>query len=201
MAEDVVAAAGAISADGVYAVGHSMGAAAALLAEVRWPGTLRAVYAYEPALLPSDFELPDAEPFLEMTRRRRAVFASREEARARLRLAPTYARWSDECLSAFLQHGLADREDASVALRCSPETEAACYAAGAAAASDVHDLRCPVAIGVGLIDEFFGAAAHTRALAATMQKAELIEHAGMSHFGPLENPAVVASVAGRFLLG
>jgi pimeloyl-ACP methyl ester carboxylesterase len=199
MAEDVHAVAAALAPDGVAVLGHSMGAAAALIAETRRPGTLRSAYVFEPALLPDSNEAPDPGAFVERTRRRTAVFASRAAAGERLRLAPTFAGWSEASMQAFLEHGLRDNDDGTVSLRCAPETEAACYAAGAASVSTVAGVRVPVTVAVGLGPDLLGAAPSARALAAVLPDARLVEHAGMTHFGPFERPDEVATAALRAL--
>jgi pimeloyl-ACP methyl ester carboxylesterase len=192
MAEDVHAVTTALGAP-VAVLGHSMGGAAALLAETRWPGTFRAAYVYEPALVPDAMERPDPTPFVERTRRRVAVFASRGLAGERLRLAPTYAGWSDESMRAFLEHGLREADDGSVVLRCAPDVEAACYASGAADVSAIH-VDLPLTVAVGLEPDLLGAAPAARALAAALP-ASLVEHPGLTHFGPFERPGEVATAA------
>jgi pimeloyl-ACP methyl ester carboxylesterase len=193
MAEDVHAVVGALSAHGVHVVGHSMGGGAALLAEARWPGGIRAAYVYEPALL--DRPMPPAAvgPMVDLTLRRRSVFPSRLDAAARLRLAPAFARWTDASLAAFVEHGLADQPDGSVALRCAPETEAACYASPIAQVTDVLGVGIPVTVGVGLEPDHLGAGASSRILAAGLSHGRLIEHTGLTHFGPFEQPAAIAA--------
>jgi pimeloyl-ACP methyl ester carboxylesterase len=194
MADDVLAAAQALSPRGIRVLGHSMGGGAALLAESRRPGTLAAAYLFEPAILRAS-DPSRAAAMAEQTRRRAAVFASRAEARDRLKSRPAYATWRDDALDAFVEHGLADLPDGRVALRCSPEHEAACYLSPTTSIADVTNVRIPVAIAAGLEPDVFGAELSARELSAAIPHARLVEHPGLGHFGPFEDPVGVGRAA------
>lgn len=200
MAEDVRAAARSIGPDGVRVVGHSMGGAAALLAETRWPGTVTAAYLFEPAVLRTPDQEGPAEMMRDQALRRSAVFATRAGARVRLLQRPTYATWSTESFEAFLQHGFVDLPDGRVQLRCAPESEALCYVSGATCISDVAGVPIPVTVAAGLGPDLFGAARSARALAEAIPQARLAEHAGLSHFGPFEDPVAIAGAARAALI-
>src|SRR2546423_3517641 len=65
----------------IDAVGHSMGGAALLLAELERPGTLRRLVAIEPIVYPAPDGTPRPENFLAVaSRKRRMVFPSPEAA-------------------------------------------------------------------------------------------------------------------------
>ncbi|GAA0607990.1 alpha/beta hydrolase [Sporichthya brevicatena] len=194
MAEDVHAVATTLDPSGVAVFGHSMGAAAALIAETRWPGTVRAAYVFEPALLADTDERPDPTAFVARTRRRMSRFSSRGLAGERLRQTPTFAGWADESLRAFLDHGFRETEDGSVELRCAPETEAACYASGAER-TGVIDVAVPVTVAVGTEPDQIRAARSARILADTLPTARLVVHRGTTHFGPFERPGEIATAA------
>ncbi|GBF96500.1 hypothetical protein Rsub_09842 [Raphidocelis subcapitata] len=162
-------------------LGHSLGGALALAAEGASPGLFAAVYAYEPVAAPADEATGSAaraavtRALAAMARRRRAEFASREEAAARLGGKPPFCEFHPGALRAYLQHGLARRggggacseagggrggsggggegdggEGGPWVLKCPPETEAAWYfAVGEAVPVATERVRCPVVIAVG----------------------------------------------------
>ncbi|WP_019873337.1 alpha/beta fold hydrolase [Sporichthya polymorpha] len=200
MSEDARAAVLAIAPEGVKVFGHSMGGAAALLAEARWPGTVTAAYVYEPAIVQAAVPAELERMMVERTRRRSAAFASREEARVYLAARPPYSSWRGDCLDAFVEHGFADRPDGSVELRCTAEHEALCYASPTSSIADVADVRIPLAVALGLGPDIFNATPAARALSAAIPPARLVEHAELSHFGPFEDPVAVAKAARTALI-
>ena len=115
-------------------VGHSIGgtltlAAAAALA----PGRFDALLALDPVILPPRRVASGPENMLAAgARRRRAVFASRESARAGFAGKPFFANWTERALDLYVDFGLEpslspDAEEGEVVLRCSPETEASVF--------------------------------------------------------------------------
>ena len=94
-ATDALAVIDEVGLDQPYGVGHSCGGALLLLAEMRRPGLFSAIWAFEPIVFPFD-ELP-TEPtetgnaLSAGARRRRAVFASRDEARTNYSSKPPLA--------------------------------------------------------------------------------------------------------------
>src|SRR5260370_41456316 len=61
-------------------------------------------------------------------RRRRHVFASAGEMIEQYRSRPTFAKWTDEMLRLYVEHGTFVREDGSIELKCSGEVEGALFA-------------------------------------------------------------------------
>jgi pimeloyl-ACP methyl ester carboxylesterase len=192
MSEDVKAAQLALSEEGVYVFGHSMGGAAALRAEARWPGTLRAAFVFEPAVSEVRDHAKLAAAMAEQARRRTSVFGSRAEARDRLKQRSAFAGWSADSLDAFVRHGLADRPDGTVILRCSPQSEASCYTSPNSSLEEIAGIDVPVTLASGMADDVFGAALVTRSLSRTIPHAVFSEHDGLSHFGPFEDPDAIA---------
>jgi len=94
------------------ALGHSLGGALALAAEAAHSGLFAAIYAYEPVAGAADEALGSPERaqvthvLSSMARRRRAEFASPEEAAARLGGKPPYSLFHPDALRGFLRHGL-----------------------------------------------------------------------------------------------
>lgn len=176
-------------------VGHSSGATALLLAEQSRPGTFRALYCFEPVLVPADPPLGrDPENWLgEGARRRRPTFPSREEALRHYADRPPMRDFHHAVLRSYVDHGVRDAGDGTVVLKCHPEDEARVYEMATA-----HDgfgrlarVACPVILARGARSEA-ASAPQAAQLARRLPQAETLELADLGHFGPLEDPARVA---------
>lgn len=185
-------------------VGHSSGAAGLLLAEEAVPGTFAAMYCYEPVVVPADPPLgrDEANWLAAGTRRRRDVFESRQAAYDHYRSKPPFAAWDDEALRLYVEYGFADRTDGEggVRLACRPENEALVYEMATDNDCFVRlgEVRCPVMLAQGS-----GSDGLTPATVEAMQ-ARLVSVAtetlpGLTHFGPLEDPPLVAGAIRAFL--
>lgn len=176
-------------------LGHSSGASALLLAEALWPGTFAALYCIEPiGSTTDDPPPPDPDhPMALRARRRRAVFASRQEAEAAYGTRPPLSELSPEALRAYVSYGFADQEDGSVRLRCHPDHEARMYEYGLAhdAYRRLGDVTCPVVLARGSRSQAVGPET-LRRWAARLPQARVDELAGVGHLAPLEDPSVVA---------
>lgn len=194
-ADDVLAVVDGLALDRPFGVGHSKGSTALLLAEERRPGTFRALYCYEPALAP--FDVPEGadrppNPMAESARRRRATFPSHRDAYENFAGKAPFSTLHPDALRAYVDHGLAPTADGTVALKCSPETEAEIYDRGTGhrAFHDLHLIPCPVTIALG--DEELIPAAFGRAVAAAIADARVASFPDLGHFGPLQDPEAVA---------
>jgi pimeloyl-ACP methyl ester carboxylesterase len=186
-----------------FGVGHSCGGALLLLAEMRRPGTFRSVWAYEPIIFPIDD--PDVgpnhnNPLAAGARRRRATFASREEARTNYASKPPLIWLDPRSLDGYIACGLIDEPDGTVRLACSPESEARTYEMGGSHGgySRLGEVACPVALACGETTDSIGPAV-LPLLAARLQHATTdvwLEH---GHFGCLADPErTVASIRAAF---
>jgi pimeloyl-ACP methyl ester carboxylesterase len=182
----------------LLACGHSKGAAALMLGEAREPGTFARLWGYEPIVFPSDEPLEPQHdfPLSEGARRRRAVWASRDEAHASYAARPPLDALDPDALQAYVDHGLRDRPDGQVELKCRPEDEAAIYAMGVANGvyPRLGDVGCPTLVVCG---------EHTDAIppklgemiVERLPRGRLEVMRGVGHFGPMEAPdATVASM-------
>lgn len=194
-ADDVLAAVEGLGLDQPVAFGHSGGGAAVLDAEARRPGTFRALWCFEPIVWPEVTEAlaESRRPLVESALRRRATFASPEEAYENFASKPPLASMHPDALRAYVNCGFApDGEE--LELKCPPEVEAAIYRQGL-----LHDgfarlpgIRCPVTVARG---------GQTVALEAGVVEAQvgalpdgrLEILAELGHFGPMEDPAGVAA--------
>ena len=78
-----------------------------------------------------DIEVPDTDDrdkLVAQTLRRRSVWASRDEARDAWAEKPLFAAWDKELFALYLDEGMGDQPDGTVALKCPPEVEAHIFA-------------------------------------------------------------------------
>jgi pimeloyl-ACP methyl ester carboxylesterase len=207
MGDDVAAAAAAVAelAPGpLHAVGHSMGGAAALLAEHRRPGTFASLYVYEPIVPPGPMPpgMSMANPMAEAARRRREVFPSRAEALHRYASRRPLGILRADSLAAYVEHGFEDVTDEdgrpAVRLRCRAESEARTFESngGAIHLGVVRDVAAPTVVAVGGTDPGM-VADFAPALADALPHGSLERHPTLGHFGPLQDPAAVAAAIVR----
>ena len=115
--------------DGIWAVGHSGGAAAIVCAELLRPGRFARAVLFDAIIAPPVF-FDTARTMGDLSRRRKHVFDSRDAARTRLGGKAPMDRWSKESLDAYITQALADRSDGTVELKCPGEIEAWVYETG-----------------------------------------------------------------------
>lgn len=195
--DDVVAAVEAVRPDQPFrlGVGHSMGGAALLMAEISRPGTFEALWLYEPIVFPPSFAIDDdpaANVLAVGAARRRPGFASLDAARDNYRSKPPMASWDPEALDAYLEGGFAVAGDGAVTLRCSPADESQVFLMGSRhhAFDHLAEVRCPVTVVRGAATP--GPAEFAPPVADALPAGRLVDHPGLSHFGPMEDPGLVA---------
>jgi pimeloyl-ACP methyl ester carboxylesterase len=194
--DDVLAVVDGLGLERPFAVGHSAGGAALLLAEEARPGTFRSLYCYEPIVLPVDPPIgpQDDNPLAVGALRRREVFASRDEAYANYSSKPPFNVLNPSALRAYVDHGFADLDDGTVRLKCRRENEAQTYRMGSAhnAYQRFDEVRCPVTLACGEhTDAITPAVLAVQAAALPSSRTEVMS--GLGHFGPLQDPAAVAA--------
>jgi len=201
MADDVRACVAAINAhDGaegrsMRAIGHSMGGAAILLAELESPGTIEQAYLFEPIVFPAGWERPadGSNHMAGPARKRREVFASRAEAMWRYSGRPPLNLMRADCLAAYVEFGFDDLPDGSVRLACRAEYEARTFEASGLMTSDrAAGVQVPVVVGVGLADKQSNTMAFAPATAEALPYGVLKEYSHLGHWGPLEDPVTIA---------
>ena len=193
MALDVLAVIDALELDEPHGFGHSLGGAMLVLAERARPGTFRALYLYEPAIFEPTAMRGGGNVMAEGAARRRAVFASRDAAYDNYAGKPPLNELSPAALRACVSHGFADLPDGTVALRCTPDAEAACFrgAEPGDAWYALSEVDVPATVARGSA-EAPGPGAFATAVAREL-RAEYAVVDGLGHFGPLADPAAVTA--------
>jgi pimeloyl-ACP methyl ester carboxylesterase len=186
----------------VHGVAHSMGGAALVLAAARRPGSVRSMWLYEPVIPPPGL-LPAADapnPMADAAARRRASFASYDEAVANYAAKPPLNQLHPDALAAYVRGGFAPQADGGVTLRCTPATEAAVFrrAGDSGAWAALAGLDMPVALAVGRSEEY-GPVAFASPALEHLRHGTLVERRDLGHFGPLEDPAGIARDVGAWV--
>jgi len=170
-------------------VGHSLGAAALLMAELAEPGTFASLVLYEPAVPAPDSLDPDVQrSFIERTRRRRSRFASRVEATENFSTKAPTRDLADGSLHAYVAHGFRDDDTGQVSIKCAPDFEAAIYESAPSSMlwSQVRPIKCPVTLVRGGHSEDLHH--QTTLWTAAQLSAPLVVLPDVGHFGPLQAP-------------
>jgi len=202
MATDVLAVIDALDLERPFGFGHSLGGGLSVLAEARRPGTFRALYLYEPAIMPTSVTGVDENVMTEGARRRRPSFPSRQDAYDNYRSKPPLNELSVPALWAYVDHGFVDEPDGTVTLACRPDDEADTFrgAASGDAWAAMDEVRGPVTVARGALPSSSPAAWAEEQAAHLRARFVILD--GLAHFGPLAEPDVVAaSVVEAFLGG
>ncbi len=206
IADDLIQAIETLSTP-IYAVGHSLGAVATLLAARQRPELFAAVVALDPVLFPRWLVwamtagprwIPRPEPPLfAQTLRRRRHWESREAAFDRFRSKPTFAKWSDATLWSYVKSITAPDADAEgVRLLYSPEWETRIYRTGFASNRGwwrwIRDITVPVTVVRGSESDTFQLSA-VKLWQKIRPDFALHEIVGGGHLFPLEFPETSAA--------
>ena len=180
---------------GGVGVGHSMGAAAMLMAQLADPDRFRFLVLIEPIVFPGPHGRQE-HLLSEVAARRRSLFESREEARENWASKGAFAGWDPEALDAYVRCGLVG--DGPVHLACDPEHEADIYRA-----SNDHNtwerlgaIEIPVLVLAGELSD-------TTPPEFISRQAAQFPHAGLEivpdtgHFLPMERPDLIAERVAR----
>jgi len=181
----------------VVGVGHSMGAAALLMAEILAPGTFAAIVAIEPIVFPPPYQPIDHHPLVQSALRRRPSFTSRAEAFANFASKAVFRAWDAQSLEAYVNCGLR-LEGEQWVLACPPEYEAAFFAAAPlhGAWDRLGEVTPPVRVVAGH-DSDSHPADFAEAQASRLRDGTLEIVAGSGHFLPMEQPGRVAEIIGQ----
>jgi pimeloyl-ACP methyl ester carboxylesterase len=181
--------------------GHSMGGTVSLLGSCEAPDRVRRLLLLDPVMIPRGAAPNgDSSPMIAGALRRRAVFASRADARAAYRGRGAFASWPETMIEDYVAEGFVDQPGGDVTLACAPAWEASNYAAQA------HD-------SWGALETYPGSvrilAAETGStcreppgfdVEALAPRVSLTRLAGTTHFLPMERPDLVTEALAETLL-
>jgi pimeloyl-ACP methyl ester carboxylesterase len=210
VADDVAAAIDALGLFGrsdVYGVGHSQGGYAVLEVERRYPGTFESLFLYEPVIFSviGDPGMPDRakkdNQMAGMAERRRATFASWEEAVENYKVKGPFARADDDLLRSYVYWGFSEQPDGSIKLKCDPANEAELFRGAITDLFEATDcIKCPTTVAVSeFTDPVFST--FNPLLAERMPNGMKMELPGRSHFGMFENIPEMADLIATSLFG
>ena len=193
--------------DAVWLVGHSMGAATAILAASQRPEKFKGIIALDPVLISSGAWFwarllmwlnPDAMPIVRRALARPHQFASHQAAFEFYRSKRVFRQVSDSVLMDYVRAGHVSRESEQVHLRYSGEWEACVYRSVPRMTWALKRLRCPVLIVAGDQSDVLPAKTlnWVRRLNSNIQTAILPG----GHLLPLESPETCAKAALDFVV-
>jgi pimeloyl-ACP methyl ester carboxylesterase len=183
----------------IVGVGHSLGAASLLMAEILVPGTFDAIVAIEPIVFPPPFQPADHHPLAQLALRRRASFANKQAAFDNFSAKPVFAAWDPRALEGYVDCGLVSSGE-EWQLACPPEFEAAFIAAaGAHGAWDrLSEVLVPVRVVAGR-DSDTHPSEFAQEQADRLGNATIEIMEGSGHFLPMEQPGRVAAIAAQII--
>lgn len=199
-ADDAEVVALGLAADGerLSAFGHSMGGTCLLIVAHRHPMLFERLVLFEPIVPAPDgpgVGDPDDSPLVSAARRRRDTFGSREEAFANYANKPPLNVFHPDALLAYVSHGFADDAE-GVRLKCSPQLEAATFAAGGRhqAWQYLRGIDVPVLVVSGRRDPDQGPALMAPLIAEELPRGSLLRLDRVDHFGPMSHPDLIGQV-------
>jgi pimeloyl-ACP methyl ester carboxylesterase len=202
MGEDVLAVAAAldVGAGQLLGIGHSMGGAALLMAELERPGTFAGLWLFEPIVPPPTAarSMAGENRLADGAERRRPSFPSHAHALANYASKPPLSVARADALHAYVRHGFVTGEDGAAHLACRPADEARVFRGGGdhRTFERLGEVRCPVQVVCGA--DAPGPAAFAPDIAAALPDGRLERRAHLGHFGPLEAPAELAAAVRAF---
>ena len=200
MADDILAVIDHLGLADVKAVGHSMGGAALLLAELRRPGAFAGLWLFEPIVFARLEGVTAQNRMADAARRRRPWFPDLDAAYANFAAKPPLDALDPGALRAYVDHGLrprpsddGDEGDGGVELKCTPEVEARVFESNATDAFErLAGVQVPVTVAVSG-DGGGGPAQLGPLVADALARGHLERFPALSHFGPMQDPAGMAA--------
>lgn len=174
-------------------IGHSMGGASLVMAELLSPGSFDAFVLIEPIIFGPPFARDPDHPLVGMALRRRGTFESRDAVLASYASKPPFAAWDRTALEGYVEGGFVE-QDGVTQLACRPSAEAEVFtAAGAHAAwGRLSEVSIPTTILYGAHTDTYPPG-HAETLASRFGSAAAAAIEGTGHFLPMERPQVVVS--------
>ena len=199
LARDLVDLVDALSPSSpVIGVGHSMGGAILVMADLIRPGLLSGMMLIEPVIISPNYR--GGKPSLAlMAATRRPTFPSREYVVASYRSKPLFRRWHEDAFSGYIEGGLKPHTE-GVALACLPEVESAIFEASVETVDmyeRLDELVAPIKL---LITEHPGELKDVmKALEGRLPNTRTSFLAGQTHMVVMERPDLVAAEIAGFV--
>jgi pimeloyl-ACP methyl ester carboxylesterase len=133
-------------------------------------------------------------PLATGARKRREVFASRDEAYRNYAAKPPLDVLDPRALHAYVDHGFVETSTtARSGSSAEARTRLKVYAMSTSHTAFDHldEVRCPVVIAAGAPTEG-GPASFAQAIAIALPQGSFEQHPDLGHFGPLEAPDLIA---------
>ena len=182
----------------VVGVGHSMGGATMVMAEMLRSGILAGMVLVEPVIAPPPYGRRSDHALAVRAARRRPTFPSREAVIASYRSKPLFRRWHPDAFAGYVEGALRAHPD-GVALACPPEVESAVFAASTETRifDRLDELRAPIRL---VLSDHPGELAEAmEVLEGALPNARTSYLTGQSHMVVMERPDLVASEIADFL--
>jgi len=190
-------------AEPIWVAGHSIGGMTSLAAAAQCPEKVAGILLVEPVIvsggaaaglyLAKKTGLINRLDMFVLASTRRRCFPSKQEAFANYRSKHTFRNWSDEWLTAYVEHGLLETADNQVCLACTPEWESKTFAnADHAPWGKLPSLSSGPSVSILAAEKgstFLRSA--RRKMCRQLPQAEIIEVPDSSHFLPMEHPQLV----------
>lgn len=197
--EDLAAVLDALDGPPLILAGHSMGGTSSVLAAALRPGRVSGLALFDPVVLPAAAALYARAPWTSgalwrdtpMAKgalKRRAVFPDRASALASYLGRGAFKTWPQESVADYVADGFRDLPTGEVELACSPEWEAANYAAQG---HDVWGAARSLTVPIRIWRAEHGSTFHGGDGFGDRRDVQVQTIPGSSHFLPLERPDVV----------
>ena len=180
----------ALGLGGAIGIGHSLGGTATLGAAAERHDLYSLIVALDPILIPREFRnvAEGDNPMSELAARRRSHFPSVDDAVNRYRGRGPFAKWADEPIRRYVEHGFTTESD-GIRLKCPPAVESQIF--GTAPRFDswsIFDrLTVPTLLMRGSESDAFSAKDAEKAL-RRLRDGELHTLDGGTHMFPMERP-------------
>ncbi len=134
LAEDMARFSAALGIQKPLLVGHSMGGTVMTLAEAAFKLGAAGMILIEPIFLPEDYYRVrirvEDHPLAGKSLRRRNQWENAAAVKAYLKSKPLFAKWDEEFLDLYVEHGTVPKKDFGLELTCPPPREAALFMGG-----------------------------------------------------------------------
>ncbi len=181
----------------IVGIGHSMGGASLLMASLIAPELFSALFVFEPIVFPptpeSDERPPN--PLAGGARKRRATFTGFDAALENFTAKPPMASFHPAAREAYVRHGFKPTANGEVELKCLPEHEARTYETGGSHSTwdDLSKITSRVWVISGAPAPYQPSSFAVK-VAENIPGSTYVQYDEMGHFGPLEQPAHIASL-------